>query len=59
MYTDIADSVYLLDVLVVVVHISQELLGVLIIAPGLRWVFWGLGGAWEGGGGGGGGCGSF
>ena len=37
MYTDIADSVYLLDVLVVVVHISHTgIVGVLIIAPGLR-----------------------
>ena len=25
-------------------YLTQELLGVLIIAPGLRWVFWGLGG---------------
>ena len=41
-YRDIVGIVYFLDVLVVVVHKAN--VGLLIIARGLRWVFWGLGG---------------
>ena len=54
----ITDIVYLLDVLVVIVYMSEfilKLLGLFIIARGLGWVFWGLGGGVQVGGGGGGG----
>ena len=48
----ITDIVYLLDVLVVIVYVILQLLGLFIIARGLGWVFWGLGGGMQVGGGG-------